>query len=410
MGEKIIISFDDEKPEKPEEKITIDFKSTSKEKPESKIQNSKVSTYFHGNPELTGFEQGELKYPEGLENGFRKIFSLKLNDTFFNSILLNNKFAIITSVEGKIYFIDRFAGSVVSKIDLTDESFEKTGIVINNTVYVNSVRTIFSFENNGDEIKERKLFTAENDFYVWSNINKSGKGIIFLEYSPMRKNVKLMRTGIPEEGEAKVCTCGEFSIKHYLYDSVISYKNFIFTFYDNKISKYNSENSTFTEYELKFDIDSDTNFILLDGKIYFNNKNNELFYFDIANEDIRFSGIKCPYINSLGGFGDNIFAGTLNGWYLYKSTGVLVFSYDDINGNKIESVNKNILAVSNGNKIIFHNLRKFHEAEGFSLAQSITESETDKIVSARISEDLIFVLTKSGLFEGFNNDKLNLFV
>lgn len=410
MGDKIIISFDDEKQEKPEEKIIIDFKSTPKEEPESKIQNSSVNTFFRGNPHLTGFEQSELKYPEGLENGFRKIFSIKLNDTFLNTILLNNKFSILTSASGKIYFIDRFTGNVVSKITMTDESFEKTGIVTDNKIYINSVKSIIGFENTGDEIKERKLYTTENDFYIWSNLNKSGEKIIFLEYSPAGKNARLMKIRINGDSESEIKTCVEFTVSHYLYDSVISYKNLIFTFYDNKILKYNSENSAFTEYELKFDIDSDTNFILLDGKIYFNNKNNELFYFDVADEDIRFTGIKCPYINSLAGFGDNIFTGTMNGWYLYKTTGVLVFSYDDINGNKIESLNRDILAVSSGNKIIFHNLNKFHEAEGFTLAQSISDSDTDKIVSARISEDLIFVLTKSGIFESFNNDKMNLFV
>ncbi|MCX6164866.1 MAG: hypothetical protein NTU73_08425, partial [Ignavibacteriae bacterium] len=87
MPEKIIISFDDEKPEKSEEKIIIDLKSTPKEKPEIKIQNSIVNSNFKGNPHLTGFESSTLKYPEGLENGFRKIFSDKLNDVFLNSIL-----------------------------------------------------------------------------------------------------------------------------------------------------------------------------------------------------------------------------------------------------------------------------------------------------------------------------------
>ncbi len=410
MGEKIIISFDDEKPEKAEEKIIIDLKSTPKEKPEIKIQNSIVNSFFKGNSHLTGFEDNNLKYPEGLENGFRKIFSVKLNDIFLNSILLNNTFAVLTSTTGKIFFIDRFTGNVVSKIVLTDESFEKTGLVTDNRVYVNSVKSIFSFENIENEIKEKKIYEAKNDFYIWSNLNMAGKDLVFLEYEPIKKNSKLMKLEISGEGEVKVNICGEFTVSHFLFDSIITFKNDVFVFYDNKILKCNSINSELKEYEHKFDIDSDTNFILLDGKIYFNNKNNELFYFDIANEDMRFTGIKCQYINSLGGFGDNIFIGTLNGWYLYKTTGVLIFNYDDINGNKIESVNKNILAVSNENKIIFHNLSKFHEAEGFTLAQSLSDSDTDKIISARISEDLIFVLTKSGILESFNNDKLNLFV
>ncbi|MCX6165800.1 MAG: hypothetical protein NTU73_13230, partial [Ignavibacteriae bacterium] len=200
----------------------------------------------------------------------------------------------------------------------------------------------------------------------------------------------------------------DFSVSHFLYDSIIAYNDFVFIFYDDRILKYNIVNATTKEYSLKFNINADTNFLLLDGKIYFNNKNNELFYFDVLNEDIRFTGIKCSYINSIAGFKDNIFIGTINGWYLYKTTDVLLFSYEDINGNKIETLNKNILAVSDKNKIIFHNLNKFHEAEGFSLTHGSMDSDTDKIISARISEDVIFVLSKNGILEAFNNDKLNI--
>jgi hypothetical protein len=34
--------------------------------------------------------------------------------------------------------------------------------------------------------------------------------------------------------------------------------------------------------------------------------------------------------------------------------------------------------------------------------------DSDKIVSARIGDDAVFVLTKNGIMEAFNNDKLNL--
>jgi hypothetical protein len=410
MGDKIIISFDEEKPEKSEEKIIIDLKSTPKEKPEAKIQNSTINSYFKGNPHLTGFESSSLKYPEGLENGFRRIFSVKLNDVFLNSILLNNKFVILSSSTGKIYFVDRFKGNTNSKISLVNESFEKTGIVIDNNVYENSVKSFYGFKINGDGIKEKKLYEASSDFYIWSNLNKFNDNIIFLEYSPLQKIHNLVSYPISagEVDSSEIMRSKDFPVSHFLYDSVIVHNDYAFLFCDDKILKYNMINSSIEEYCLKFNINADTNFLLLDGKIYFNNKNNELFYFDILNEDIRFTGIKCPYINSLAGFNDNIFIGTLNGWYLYKTTGVLLFSYEDINGNKIETLNKNILAVSNENKIIFHNLNKFHEAEGFSLSHGSMDSDSDKIISARISEDVIFVLSRNGILEAFNNDKLNL--
>lgn len=408
MAEKIIISFDDEKPVKSEEKIIIDLKATPKEKPEAKIIDSRVSSFFRGNPHLTGFEGSELKYPEGLENGFRKIFSIKLNDIFLNSILPNNKFLVLASTTGKIYFIDRFGGGIFAKISTADESYEKTGIIMENDIYVNSIKSLFSFEFNGGGVKEKKLYGAPDDFYIWSNLNRRGNGIFFLEHSPSGKSACLV--SYEKSNSCEIKKREVFSVKHFLYDSMTVHNDLIFIFYDDKILKYNLENGGKAEYNLNFTINSDSNFILLNGKIYFNNGNNELFYFDIMNEEIRFTGIRCQYMNSLAGFGDNFLIGTLSGWHLYKTAGVLLFSYEDTSGNKIESLNKNILAVSSGNKIIFHNLNKFHEAEGFTLTHGQMDSDTDRVISARVAEDMIFVLSRSGILEAYNNDKLNLFI
>jgi hypothetical protein len=408
MPEKIVISFDDEKPERPEEKIIIDLKSEKKEKPEENILKASISTYYKGNQHLTGFEPGNLRYPEGLENGFRKIYTAKLNDTFLNSILLNNKFAIASSASGSVYFIDRTKGNMYSRHSLANESFEKTGIVTDNKVYLNSVKSIFGFEMSTEIIKEKKLYTSQDGFYIWSNLNKTGGNIIFLEYSPSGKTARIVSYGIVSENNElrDVKMSCDFMVAHHIFDSVIIYNEYIFVFFDDKIMKYNPGNDVFTEHTLKFSINADTDFILLDGKIYFNNRNNELFYFDTASEEIKFTGIKCLYVNSLCGFNDNIFIGVMNGWYLYKTGGVMVFSYEDVKENKIESVNQNILAVSNGNKIVFHNLKKFHEAEGFTITYGTMESDT--VISARIGDEAVFVLTKNGLLEVFNNDKLNL--
>lgn len=408
MAEKIIISFDEEKPGKSEEKIIINLKAVEKERPETKIISSKVNSFFRGNRHLTGFEGSELKYPEGLENGFRKIFSVKLNDIFLNSVLLNNRFLVLASTTGKIYFVDRFGGSIFSKISTTDESFEKTGVVAENDLYVNSVKSLFGFEFNGGGVKEKKIYEAPGDFYIWSNLNRRDNGIFFLEHSPSGKSACLVSCEKSNSHEIKRREM--FSVKHFLFDSLIVYNDSIFAFYDDKILRYTLEKEEKAEYNLNFTINSDTNFLLLNGKIYFNNGNNELFYFDIVNEEIRFTGIRCQYINSLAGFGENILIGTLSGWHLYKTAGVLLFSYEDTGGNKIESLNRNILAVSCGNKIVFHNLNRFHEAEGFTLSYGKMDSDTDRVISARIAEDMIFVLSRSGILEAYNNDKLNLFI
>jgi hypothetical protein len=412
MSEKIVISFDDDKSKKAEEKIIIDFRPAEKINHSEVIKNSVVSSFYKGDSHLTGCNAGEFKYPGGLENGFRKLYSIKLSDVFLNSILLNNKFSILSSTTGKVYFIDRFKGNIHSKISLANEPFEKTGIVIENNVYLNSVKSLYGFEIKNEEIIEKKIYEAQSDFYIWSNLNMINDKIVFLEYSPLQKSFYLISYLISagDVDSSRVWRGKEYPISHFLYDSVIVHNDCVFIFYDDKILKYNFANSSAKEYTLKFNINPDTNFLFLDGKIYFNNKNNELFYFDILDEEIRFTGIKCPYINSLAAFNDNIFVGTINGWYLYKTTGVLLFSNEDINGNKIETLNKNILAVSSDNKIIFHNLNKFHEAEGYTLTSGTMEADTDKIISARIGEDVAFVLSKSGILEAFDNDKLNLFV
>lgn len=411
MPEKIIISFDDEKPEKTdksEEPIIINLKTEKKENPSDEIRKSTVNLFYKGNQQLTGCEASNLKYPEGLENGFRKIFSMKLNDVFLNSLLFNNRYIVTSSFSGSIFFIDRFNGKIISRLALSNESFEKTGIVIDNNIFLNSVNSIFTFNINEDVIKEKKLYGAESGNYIWSNLNRIGDKIVFLEYSPSEKKAQLINFSLPSESTDTIDfqKVLDFSVSTHLFDSVIIYYDYVFAFYDNKILEYNFNNSTLKQYDLNFRINADTNFLLLDGKIYFNNKNNELFYFDIANEDIKYTGIKSIYINSLSGFSDNLFVGALDGWYLYKTSGVLVFSFDDIKENKIETLNKNILAVSSENKIVFHNLNKFHEAEGFTVTSGSMDS--DNIISAKIGEEAIFVLSKNGILEAFNNDKLNL--
>jgi hypothetical protein len=409
MSEKIVISFDDEKPEKAGEKIIIDFKPAEKINHSEVIQNSIVNSFYKGNSHLTGCNAGEFKYPEGVENGFRKLYSLKLNDVFLNSILLNNRFAILSSSNGNVYFVDRFKGELFSKSILKEEAFEKTGVVIENKIYLNTVKSLYEFDGLEDLFKENKLYGSKDNFYIWSNLNTEGNSIIFLEYSPELKLASLI--GYPlsskeKKEPEKTSRSNEFSVSHYLLDSVITQKEYVFVFCDNKIIRFHLKDFSFNEYMLNFKISPDTNFLYLDGKIYFNNKNNELFYFDVINEDIKFTGIKCDNINSLYAFNDNLFIGTLDGWYLYKTSGVLLFSYEDIAENKIESLNKYVLVVSKENKIIFHNLNKFQEAEGFSVSSGSADS--DKIVSARIGDDAVFVLTKSGIVEAFNNDKLNL--
>ncbi|MBI5403199.1 MAG: hypothetical protein HY959_07340 [Ignavibacteriae bacterium] len=405
MAEKIVISFDDEeteKPQKPEDKIIIEIKPAEKPDKSKEIKNSTLNFQYRGNTHLAGLDESPLTYPAGLENGFGKIFSVSLKDNFLNSILLTNKFIILSSSGGSIYFVDRFRGELVSRCIIENEAFEKTGIVIKNKVYINSVKSIYSYD---DSLNEKKIYESAGGYYIWAHLNKSGKQIIFLEYSPELK-IAVPVVFNPESGEYKKCR--EINIRHYISDALITCEGFAYILHDNVILKTDLKDYSSVSYQLNFDISPDSNFLLSDGKIYFNNGNNELFYFDIKNEDIKFTGIKCGYINSLASVGDNIFIGLISGWQLFKASGMPVYTYDDITENRIESLNRHILAVSKENKIIFHNLDKFQEAEGFSLTTGGMES--DKIISARIGEDAVFVLSKNGILEAFNNDKLNIVI
>lgn len=407
MSEKIVISFDDEIPEKPEkaeEKIVIDLKPAEKTDNTKKVKESIVNFQYRGNPHLAGSDSDELTYPSGLENGFGKIFSVNFKSTFLNSVLLNNKFVILSSVSGNVYFVDRFKGDLISKCTIENDAFEKTGIVLNNNVYLNSVKCLYGFD---DTFKEEILHKAEEKFYIWSHLNKAKDKIIFIEYSPEFKKAYLV---FYNPGSKESRRSPEFPVVHFISDSVITFEDYIYIFYDNRILKINTEDYSESGYELNFQISPDTNFMLIDRKIYFNNGNNELFYFDMVNEEIKFTGIKCGYINSLGAVNDNIFIGQINGWQLFKTSGMPVYTYDDIVENKIESLNRHILIVSKENKIIFHNLDKFQEAEGFSLSSGSMQSDSDKIISARLGVDAIFVLSKNGILEAFNNDKLNIVI
>ena len=161
MSERIIIDFDDngkddgnKKKDNAGERIIIDFED-SIEKPEvmdiseipessvEKLLKSKVNSFYKGSSGLNNYFESELIFPEGIDNSFRKIFSLKFADEFFNTILENNKFIILSSGKGNIYFIDRFTGKLKGKLFFENDSFEKTGIVYENRIFINSLKSVF---------------------------------------------------------------------------------------------------------------------------------------------------------------------------------------------------------------------------------------------------------------------------
>ena len=132
MPDRIVIDFEDEdkNPEKKEERIVIDFDEDKKkieienieQSNEEIILKSKINSYYKGNSHLSNSFETEIKFPEGIEQGFRKRFSIQIKDIFFNSILENNRFIILSSKSGNVYLADRFSGKLKEKIFFEYES------------------------------------------------------------------------------------------------------------------------------------------------------------------------------------------------------------------------------------------------------------------------------------------------
>ena len=86
-----------------------------------------------------------------------------------------------------------------------------------------------------------------------------------------------------------------------------------------------------------------------------------------------------------------------------------VYKFEDEYENKVENVSRNIIVVSQKNKIVFCNLNRFQEAEGFVIS-SDKNKESVEIISSVISGNEIIVLTKNGIVEAFTNDKFNVHI
>ena len=433
MSEKIIIEFDDEEEKKStaenkkkgkdneENRIVIDFDSEPEKEEkiieveeieagyEEKIRNSEVNSFYRGNPYLNNSYHTDLKFPEGIDKGFRKKFSIKLKDEFFNSVLENNRYIILASRTGNIYLTDRFTGKLKDKILLENESFEKTGIVYDNNIYLNSLKKIFRIRTTSEGMNfQEEIYCADKDYFIWSSLNRHKDLIIFSEYNIVGKKAFIR---IIDTKNINPVYDFKFEVKNFLSDRICICDGCAYLLHDNSVLIYDLERMVAKEELLNIKTDENSFIFYLNYRIYITSHSNELFYIDMPPVNYRFktTGIKNSYINSIGGFADNIFIGTLDGWKYYKSSGLQVYSHEDEYENKIECISKNILVISQSNKIVFCNLNRFQEAEGYVIASN-EKNESVEIVSAVISNNDIFVLTANGILEVFTNDKLNIHI
>lgn len=417
MPDRIIIDFGDEQEKKQnpeEERIIIELDKESKkidvgeieESREKKILNSKINSFYKGNSGLSSYFESGLKFPEGIEKGFRIKYAIDLGDEFLNSILENNRYFILSSKSGKIFLTDRFTGKINESIFFENETFEKTGLVFENRIYINSLKKIYELGKIG--ISKQVIYSSSDNQYIWSNLNRHEDKLVFSEYDPGSGNASFKAIRLNENHGIKEFN---FKVRSFLSDSLCIAFGKSYLLSDEKLIEYDFGKSSGEIFDTGIETNENSIMFFSNGRLYLTTSANELYYLDLPSDNykFRYTGIKDPYLNSAGGFADNLFTGTIDGWKFFKAGGMQVFRFDDESENKIECISKNVLVVSQKNKIVFCNLNRFQEAES-SIISSENENKSEEIVSALISGNEIAVLTTSGLLKVFTNDKLNIHI
>lgn len=371
--------------------------------------NTQIDYFFKANTSLSGFMESDLKFPEGTDRGFNKNYSIDFKDGFFSGILYNNKHIILTSKTSFVYFVERIYSENKITLSFPGSIFEKTGCIKENDVYLNSLDNVYHLRSSDIPSKEniKTLFTVPEKFYIWTNLNIAGDNIAFCIYDSSHEAIVTLINRITGEVIFKF----NFQVDKFLSDSVLVCGNKFFVFADNFFlcfEKNSGDELTVRRYELKFYIDPETKYIALKDKLYISDAEGSIYYQDLKSSDfiLHYTGIRTPYLNSLAGFRDILFTGYLGGWKAFDSNGVQIFSHNDIEENKIETLNKNILVISRFNKIIFHNLNRFQEAEGFAVSGDSPDNTS--IISAAFTSDEILVLTGGGVLESYSNERINI--
>lgn len=424
MSEKIIIDIDDIHEEHPDDntgkdRIIIDVSPESETSPppakieidaieesiEAKIRQSKSDFYYKGNQGLCNNFETQLRFPEGIDRSFGSHFQMQLNDEFLSSLLVTNKFVVAASRSGCVYLADRFDGVFCDKIYFENQTFEKTGVVHNNAIYLNSPGKIFCITEK-DDFQHEEIYSASDGNYIWSSLNRRGNQIVFTEHNPSERTGRIVSLDIRDRSVNATSNISDFAGEQICISGPSSYSA-----YREKILHMNLDTLAGSEYMLNIDC-GDVPFIFcLNNRLYLTTNSNEVYYLDLPapNYNFRNTGIRNTFMNSIAGFKDNIFIGTQEGWKYYKSSGLQVYSFDDEYENRIEAVCKNVIIISQKNKIVFCNLNRFQEAESFVISSSET-TQNIEIVSAVISHNAIFTLTSNGILSTFTNDKMNIHI
>jgi hypothetical protein len=422
MSEKIVIDLDDIHEEHPGSensngRIVVEIPEEQKredarieieaieESYESKIRQSRIDFQYRGNPGLCNYFETQLRFPEGIDRGFGSKFQMQLKDEFLSSLLVNNKFVIAASRSGNVYFADRFDGVFCEKLYFPGQTFEKTGLVHNNIVYVSTPQKIYRISDK-DDLNYDEVYSLPEGCYIWSSLNRRGNHIIFAEFSPSQRTGRIVAFDIRNGNTTATADISDFAG-----DQICIAGSTAYSANRNKIALMNLDTLAGTVHEMNIECGEAPFLFHLNNRLYVTTIANEVYYLDLpaANYNFRIAGIRNTFMNSIAAFGDNVFIGTQEGWKYYKSSGLQIYSFDDEYENRIEAVCRSLIIVSQKNKIVFGNLSRFQEAESFVVSATDSALSTE-IISAVISYNDIYTLTSNGILSAFTNDKMNIHI
>ena len=377
MPEKIIISFDDEE-EQPQQK------HDTEPIPEEKI--FPINSYPEGSQSGDKFFKSDFGFPSDKEKSFYIRNSVNLKDRFLNSILETSLHIILSSATGSIYIINKKTLSVEEKFNFRNESFEKTGIVLNDVAYINSPEKIYKVSG----LSAEEVYSTPKGFYIWSDMNYDGK-LIFIEYNPESKKANFHGFAGSISFAMNSMPAGNIIVSDSGYAFIAGEGIYVIGRNDNKVNKFIINDSP------------ECNIFHSAGKIFFKKNNEEIWF--LKDDKISSCGIKSQFINSMGTNGKLIFTGNMNGWNAYSFTGNKIFSLDTNSPCIIRAISDNIICVSEDSGLLLHNMNRLSEAE---IIYINGESAFDMIVSVLISNKAIYSLTESGTLAAIDNNKINL--
>lgn len=417
-NEKIVISFDgDDELKSDTEKITVntiaEVKNEENQSQPEPVFNPRRFSHYRGNPSLNGFYDCGISFPQSSDNCFRVKYSFAAGRTFsgegfLNSILEYGENLVLSSLNGNIYFVDRNDGSIKKRISFPGESFEKTGVVADGNLYQNSLKKIFKISAEGDY----SVIYETLESYIWSGLNYCNGKISFLIFNPDKNFLESDKEKkfVLIDTDSNDCITTILQKKGNLCDKVVVAAGNHFVILGDTLFSINDNGVIRCQVPLGFNAGFNTLFFSLRNHLYFNSPDNELYFTEahLSPGGVRYSGIKTSGVMYAVAFDDNIFIGTGSGWSLYKSGGQLIYSFDDICESVTECLNSSILVILKKEKITFHNLAKFYEADTFLIPAGGNIDVNDYFVSSILSDGGIFALTRYGKIFAFSNDKMNL--